>query len=33
MAADLLFTWAAVLVGCLLAGVLGFVVNASKPER
>jgi hypothetical protein len=33
MAADLVLTWAAVLLGCVLSATLGFILNASNPDR
>jgi len=32
MGVDLVVTWAAVLLGCVLSAALGFVLNASKSD-
>jgi hypothetical protein len=32
MTPDLLFTWAAVLLGCAVSAALGFALNASKSD-
>jgi hypothetical protein len=33
MGADLILTWAAVLLGCVLSAGLGFVLDLSGPDR